>query len=270
MKRRFGEFALELDLRRASFIATPRDEQRRWLVDRAIDELVDQLRHLDDIADRLVPGQPRADLDASWATAEPQVADGTLLVAGQQVMQDWEQPLMQRLADIVAASGGDVLEIGFGLGISAGLLQAAGVRSHTIVELNRQVAATAEAWRGDQESDSISILVGAWENVVPGLGEFDGILWDAFPTSTDEFVQTVIRDHTVAERFFGEAARHLKPGGTFAYYSNERDSLGRGHQRILLRHFSSFRVEPVVGLRPPDDCDYWWHDEMVVVSATRT
>jgi guanidinoacetate N-methyltransferase len=270
IKRRFADLALELDLRRDSFIATPRVEQRRWLVDRAIDELVDQLRHLDGIAAGLVPGKPRSDiLQTAWATAEPSVADGTLTVAGQQVMQDWEQPLMQRLADIVASSGGDVLEIGFGLGISASLIQAAGVRSHTIVELNRTVAETAEAWRAQQESYGIAILNGAWEDAVTPLGQFDGILWDAFPTSDAEFAQTVIRDNTVAERFFPEAARHLKSAGVFAYYSNERDSLSREHQRSLLRHFSSFSIEEVQGLQPPSDCDYWWHDQMVVVSATK-
>src|SRR3954447_24746009 len=148
MRRRFADFALELDLRRDSFIATPRPEQRHWLVDRAGDELVDQLRHLDGIAAGPVAGEPRAEISQpSWASAEPSVAEGTLTVAGQQVMQDWEQSLMQRLADVVTSSGGDILEIGFGLGISASLIQAAGVRSHTIVELNRQVADTAGAWR---------------------------------------------------------------------------------------------------------------------------
>jgi len=268
MRRRFKDFSLELDLLRDSFIAAPREEQRQWLVDQAVQELVEQLHHLDVIAPGLIPGKNRTEIHGAWATAEPCVENGSLLVEGQQVMQDWERPLMQRLAQVVASSHGDVLEIGFGLGISAGLIEDVGVRSHTIVELNTAVAKTAERWRSERAASKIEILMGSWEDVVPTLEGFDGILWDAFPTTEAEFAQTVIHDGAVAERFFAEAARHLNPGGVFAYYSNERDSLSRRHQRSLLRYFEAFSVEPVRGLKPPRDCEYWWADEMVVVSAT--
>ena len=38
-----------------------------------------------------------------------------------EVMMDWEDPLMSASAAYVCENGGDILEIGFGMGISAGI-----------------------------------------------------------------------------------------------------------------------------------------------------
>ena len=41
------------------------------------------------------------------------------LHAGIEVMMEWETGLMRRHAELVCENGGDILEIGFGMGISA-------------------------------------------------------------------------------------------------------------------------------------------------------
>ena len=51
-------------------------------------------------------------------------------------MEDWQTPLMKAMARHVTESHGDVLEVGFGRGVSAELIQRLGVASHTIVEPN--------------------------------------------------------------------------------------------------------------------------------------
>ena len=40
-----------------------------------------------------------------------------------QVMMDWEDELMKKSAEYVCENGGDILEIGFGMGISANYIQ---------------------------------------------------------------------------------------------------------------------------------------------------
>ena len=40
-----------------------------------------------------------------------------------EVMMDWEHSLMSASAAYVCENGGDILEIGFGMGISAGYIQ---------------------------------------------------------------------------------------------------------------------------------------------------
>ena len=58
---------------------------------------------------------------------------------GWDVMSDWETPIMQLHADIVCANGGHILEVGFGMGISADLIQAHDIESHTIIEINDNI-----------------------------------------------------------------------------------------------------------------------------------
>ena len=74
---------------------------------------------------------------------------------------------------------------------------------------------------------------------------------------------------TFAEHFFETAAKHLHPRGVFTYFSNEIDSLSRGHQRALFKHFSSFSLR-LINLKLPDDInDTWWADSMVIVKAVK-
>ncbi|HEV2344120.1 MAG TPA: hypothetical protein VGS97_08510 [Actinocrinis sp.] len=253
-------------LLRDDYVRTPTERQRVWMVNRAVDELVEALARADADAGTLVMGRERTPIEeGAWGTRAASVRDGTLEIAGQSVMQDWEAPLMERMTQRVCEGGGHVLELGFGLGLSAGMIDGACMR-HTVVELNSEVAAAARRWSKTATTPTV-ILEGSWEDVMPQLGSFDGIFMDTFPVDDTEFERVVVRDATVAETFFAMAAGHLSDRGRLVYYTNEVDSLSRRHQRALLRSFSRFEVEVVRGLRPPDDCDYWWHDSMAVVTA---
>jgi guanidinoacetate N-methyltransferase len=269
MFRRFPEFEVAVEIKRPEFVRTPRADQRNWLLERTLDEFTDELRHLDETARRLVTGSSRPEIRAEWAGSAAHYDDTQLVIEGQQVMQDWERPLMRALAAQVAGPDRDVLELGFGMGISATYLQELAVRSHTVIEANDEVVDRFERWRAGYPGHDIRLVRGHWQDVLGGLGEFDGVLFDTYPASEDEFVETVLDDVTFAAHFFPHAAAHLRPGGVFAYYTNEIDSVGRGHQRLLLEHFRSFTVELVRGLRPPEDCHYWWADSMAAVRATK-
>ena len=56
-----------------------------------------------------------------------------------EVMMDWEDPLMSASAAYVCQDGGDILEIGFGMGISAGYMHSHSINSHTIIENHPQI-----------------------------------------------------------------------------------------------------------------------------------
>lgn len=270
VRRKLRDVVIDVEFLRSSYIDAPRGEQRHWVTNRAVDELVEQLRHLDLIAPDFISSDTRKAIGpGEWSNSEVTFVDGQLLIEDQQVMQDWEVPLMRRMAEVVTEHHGDVLEVGFGLGLSAGFIEDCGVRSHTIIELNADVANVARTWAATREGSDIEVVSGHWAEQSSGLGLFDGVFWDAFPTSEKEFDDYVLRDSTVAEAFFPVASSHLRPGGVFTYYSNERDSLSRRHQRSLLRYFSSFAVEVVDGLAPPPDCEYWWTDSMCIVKAVK-
>jgi guanidinoacetate N-methyltransferase len=251
------------------FLRTPREEQRTWWLYRAGEELVHELTYLDQLSERLVPGSERPTITSEWPTSSAHYGDGELVIQGQHVMQDWEAPLMRAMAAHVASAGGDVLEIGFGMGISASHILDFGVRSYTVLEANGDVAETFSDWQRRFPDTDTKLIPGAWQQTLPTLGLFDGILFDTYPTDEGEYLEHVVGDSTFAAHFFPHAATHLRPGGVFTYYSNEIDSLGRRHQRQLLEHFRSFSVEVVRDLQPPDDCHYWWSDSMAVVRAVR-
>jgi protein arginine N-methyltransferase 2 len=55
------------------------------------------------------------------------------------VMMEWEAPLMERHAQVICAARGDVLNVGFGMGIIDSYMQTHKPRSHTIIEVRRQL-----------------------------------------------------------------------------------------------------------------------------------
>ena len=87
--------------------------------------------------------------------------------------------------------------------------------------------------------------------------------------SEDEAIELLSSSVTFAENFFSVAATHLRPGGVFTYLTNEIDSLGRAHQRLLFEHFSDLRLQRVPLTLPSDVRDAWWADSMVVIAAVK-
>ena len=63
----------------------------------------------------------------------------TIDADGSEVMMSWEDSLMSASAAYVTQNGGDILEIGFGMGISAGYMHSHSINSHTIVENHPQI-----------------------------------------------------------------------------------------------------------------------------------
>jgi amino acid adenylation domain-containing protein len=268
--RRHPSFEITLRMSNNGFIRPPRESQRNWLVQRAIDEFADDLVHLDEISKRFVPGSPRPPVRNDWAASKANYNENQLVIEDQQVMQDWERPLMEAMARTVGTRGGDILEIGFGMGISASYIQEHPTKSHTIIECNDEVIEAFTNWRHRYDGRDIRLIRGKWQDVIGSSeGMADGVLFDSYPLSEDEFVANVINSSTFAEHFFPFAASCLRPGGVFTYYTNEIDSFSRRHQRLLLKHFSSFSLSVVSPLFPPKACTYWWADRMVVIAAIK-
>ena len=71
------------------------------------------------------------------------------------VMGDWEDPVMKAHAEITCRNGGHILEVGFGMGISAGYIQQQDIKSHTIIELNDEIHEKAVEWSKDKPNTKI-------------------------------------------------------------------------------------------------------------------
>lgn len=257
--RRHRAYEISLEIRDDAFIRPPHDAQRNWLLNRFLREAGEDLQALDAVARRFVPGGQR-ELPADMRTAK---------LSDDEIMEDWQLPLMEAMARVAARPGGDVLEIGFGRGVLSGLIQRSGVRSHTIVECNQHVLARFDRWREAFPDCDIRIVPGLWQDVMSSLGTFDAVFFHTYALDEDEAVELLSSSVTFAGSFFPVAAAHLRPGGVFTYLTNEIDSLGRAHQRLLFDHFSSLSLQRVALTLPPDVHDAWWADSMVAIAAVK-
>ena len=95
-----------------------------------------------------------------------------------EVMMDWEDPLMSASAAYVCQNGGNILEIGFGMGISAGYIQSHSITSHTIIENHPDIITRAEAWASGKSN--ITIITGSWYEVKDNLPTYDGLFYDTW------------------------------------------------------------------------------------------
>ena len=145
------------------------------------------------------------------------------------VMMDWETPIMKRSAEWVTNGGRaeSVLELGFGMGISAGFIQNFQPDQHTIIELHPNIVERAEEYatqRNKYYSRSkatahkrVTILGGKnWYDEFgksfekSGLQEFDAIFIDTY-------------QDTKLHEFKNYITKMLKKGGRMTWWNPMAD-----------------------------------------------
>mmetsp|Transcript_71648 Transcript_71648/g.191175 ORF Transcript_71648/g.191175 Transcript_71648/m.191175 type:complete len:227 (-) Transcript_71648:971-1651(-) len=204
----------------------------------------------------------------TWSAGECDV----LAILGQPVMESWESPYMIAMAKSVCAVGGRILEVGFGLGISAAAIDSfPGVVEHVIFEANEQVCGQAGLW-SDGAARPTTVYQGFWQDLVDDFPpeSFDGILFDCFPLTAAHY-----RDGEVVE-FFPFAHKLLRRGGIFAFYFDcgsswaeaERGFLADTQPLLEKIGFSSVRFSDVP-VSPRKDCPYFWKDRFLLPVATK-
>ena len=96
---------------------------------------------------------------------------------GAEVMMNWEAPIMEKSAEFICHNKGDILEIGFGMGICANYIQAQGVNSHTIIEIHPMILEKLNIWA--EGKSNVTVIEGDW-NDVNNLSTYDGIFIDTY------------------------------------------------------------------------------------------
>lgn len=193
----------------------------------------------------------------TWQDAPALFSEHTLTINNHPVMEDWEQEYMQALAAIACTDGGTILEVGFGMGISATYVQSHPINDHIIIEANRDVFHRLTSF-ARQAQHPTTPLLGFWQDVTPALADqsIDGILFDTYPLSPEEI-------HKNHFSFFAEAFRLLRPGGILTYYSDEISDFSNEHIQAL--HHAGFTSidKKVCQVTPPQECLYWKSDTIV-------
>lgn len=93
-----------------------------------------------------------------------------------EVMHSWEDKLMKKKAEWVCQNGGDILELGFGMGISATYIQQHNIKSHTICEIHSDIIDKFYLWKEDK--NNVTLIDGDWYDNIDKMGKYDGILYD--------------------------------------------------------------------------------------------
>ena len=79
--------------------------------------------------------------------------------------------------DIISKTKGDILDVGFGWGISSKYFYSKGVNSLTIIEKRKDVYQRAKKWAEDKPN--VHLHFGDWIDIIPSLNKkFDGIYMD--------------------------------------------------------------------------------------------
>lgn len=191
----------------------------------------------------------------NWIKVPAFFTKHTLRIAGHPVMEDWETGYMKKLAKIASSRGGKVLEVGYGMGISANAIQSQGIKNHYVIECHPDVVAkSVKDFHDAIAKNTFHVLSGFWEDITPLLADetFDGILFDTYPLSEEEI-------HSNHFWFFKEAFRLLKPGGVLTYYSDEATNFSAKHlAKLKSARFKSENIGfEICKVNPPKDCEYW-------------
>ena len=126
-----------------------------------------------------------------------------------EIMMSWESPIMEKSAEYVCHNSGDVLEIGFGMGICADYIQAQGVNSHTIIEIHPQILERLNAWASGKSN--VTIIEGDWADLSL-TDTYDGI-----------FIDTYGDDNWNSFKDF--AIARAKSGAKITYWNNFEEEL---------------------------------------------
>ena len=151
---------------------------------------------------------------------------------GIEVMMDWEDSIMSASAAYVTQNGGDILEIGFGMGISAGYIQSHSISSHTIIENHPQIVEKLKTW-SDGKSN-VTIISQSWADVTGSLGNYDGIFYDV--------------DFDDKWNLFSSSLSDLTKSGTKVTFFNTK--------RTELNSFNIETTYQQVSVNPPE-CQYF-------------
>jgi guanidinoacetate N-methyltransferase len=222
-------------------------------------EYLSKLKYAKELLKIGLPNKPD-----DWKYAPAVFAEGKLSICGHPVMEDWEAPYMEELAKISTTNKGVVLEVGFGLGLSASYIQCQPIDRHIIIEANAEVFQKLEEFAQNANSE-VEPLFGLWQEVINLIPDesLDGILFDAYPLSNQELYLASVYP------FFEQAYRLLKKGGVFTYFSNEEEDFSSDHfGRLQAVGFKNIRKK-VFPVNTPENCLYWSSNTIVAPIVTK-
>ena len=149
---------------------------------------------------------------------------------GKSVMMDWETSWMEESAKIICKNGGDILNIGFGMGIIDSFIQAHPINSLTIIEAHPDVynKMIEDGW---DKIPNVKIIFSKWQDVIEDLPKYDGIYFDTW------------EDFGFETTFLQNLKYILKPNGIFSFWYGYSDTTI--NPKIINLFYENFEINSV-------------------------
>jgi protein arginine N-methyltransferase 2 len=152
---------------------------------------------------------------------------------GSAIMMGWEKNIMKHSAVEICKNGGDILNVGFGLGFIDNYIQKYNtlIKTHWIIESHPDVQEKMikEGWL---KKENVKVIFKPWQEVIKYLPKFDGIYFDTWLESQKEFDINV--------------KNLLKPKGIYSFFNNPNggviNNIAKQSYDILK---SSFDIIPI-------------------------
>jgi phospholipid N-methyltransferase len=190
-----------------------------------------------------------------WLTMAPQIDSASLSIGSHSIVELWERPIQEAMAEAVCGCpSSKILEIGYGLGLSATAVRSFNPSLHLIVEAHPEIAAKAI----ERFSPTAYVIVGLWERVTKSLrsSSFDGIIFDAYPMAAAPFDGSAESTFQHICHFLPEGRRLLRRGGKLAFIDfSQKLTQVEGFRSIIRTTFSNIHVKTVASSIPPS-CSY--------------
>lgn len=141
--------------------------------------------------------------------------DGRLLDEnGNAVMMGWEEPIMREQAKTITSSRGDILNVGFGMGIIDFYIQVHSPRTHWIIESHPDVQKKMiqDGWL---KQPHVRCIFAKWQDVIHHLPKFDGVYWDTWEESPGDFFRSlpnILKKEGVFSFFNNPSKKHIEEG----------------------------------------------------------
>ena len=192
-----------------------------------------------------------------YYTDDGRLMDGFLKSA---IMMDWEKPIMEFQAKQICRNGGDILNVGFGMGFFDDAVEKYKIKTHHIIEIHPTVQEEMKK-RGWDQKLHVKLYFGDWRDFMDVLPKFDGVYIDTWDEMILDFAANV---HKI-----------LKPGGVFSLFNNPKDDFDKDgitdEMVDILRGKFNIRVESILipSIDPPErqtgrnDTAYWWQKDNI-------
>tara|TARA_R110000744_G_scaffold131615_1_gene239716 strand:- start:2925 stop:3485 length:561 start_codon:yes stop_codon:yes gene_type:complete len=165
---------------------------------------------------------------------------------GKEIMMEWETSLMEEHAKIVTANGGDILEIGFGMGICSNFIQQANINTHTIIEIHNEVFERLLEWAKDKPN--VIPIKGDWFDSIPKDKKYDGIMHDTWEEKN-------------WHHFLPNIKSSLNPKGIVSFYNSEtEESLKNNCNNIK---WSTLDLKKIKVKPPINNMKYKYYDRNI-------